>query len=134
MHSLFSKASGMTHDVIGAAIEVHKDKGPGLLESIYEWCLSKELELRNHSIDNQQQVTVRYKQFQREYPLRFDLLIDGCLFVEVKAADAVHPIHKAQLLSYMKLLDIPLGLIIKFNVLKLTEGVSRLILPRANNP
>ena len=124
----------MTHDVIGAAIEVHKDKGPGLLESIYEWCLSKELELRNHSIENQQQVTVRYKHFQREYPLRFDLLIDGCLFVEVKAADAVHPIHKAQLLSYMNLLDIPLGLIINFNVLKLTEGVSRLILPGANNP
>ena len=69
MHSLFSKASGMTHDVIGAAIEVHKDKGPGLLESIYERCLTKELELRDHSIENQQQVTVRYKQFQREYPL-----------------------------------------------------------------
>ena len=133
MHSLFSKASGMTHDVIGAAIEVHKDKGPGLLESIYEWCISKELELRDHSIETQQQVTVRYKQFEREYPLRFDLLIDGCLFVEVKASDAVHPIHKAQLLSYMKLLDVPLGLIINFNVLKLTEGVSRLILPGANN-
>ena len=132
MHSLFSKASGMTHDVIGAAIEVHKDKGPGLLESIYEWCLTKELELRDHSIESQQQVTVRCKQFQREYPLRFDRLIDGCLFVEVKATDAVDPIHKAQLLSYMKLLDIPLGLIFNFNVLKLTEGVSRLILPGAN--
>ena len=126
MHSLFSKASGMTHDVIGAAIEVHKDKGPGLLESIYEWCLIKELELRDHSIENQQHVTIHYN------PLRFDLLIDGCLFVEVKAIDTVHPIHKAQLLSYMKLLDIPLGLIINFNVLKLTEGVSRLILPGAN--
>ncbi len=69
MHWLFSRASGMTHDVIGAAIEVHKDKGPGLLESIYEWCLTKELELRDHAIANQQQVTVQYKQFQREYPL-----------------------------------------------------------------
>jgi len=123
----------MTHDVIGAAIEVHRDKGPGLLESIYEWCLCKELELRNHCVENQQQVTVRYKHFQREYPLRFDLLVDGCLFVEVKAMEAVHPIHKAQLLSYMKLLDIPVGLIINFNVLKLTDGVSRLILPGANN-
>ncbi len=134
MHWLFSRASGMTHDVIGAAIEVHKDKGPGLLESIYEWCLTKELELRDHAIANQQQVTVQYKQFQREYPLRFDLLVDQCLFVEVKASDSVHPIHKAQLLSYMKLMDIPLGLIINFNVLKLTEGVSRLILPGANEP
>ena len=134
MHWLFSRASGMTHDVIGTAIEVHKDKGPGLLESIYEWCLTKELELRDHAIANQQQVTVQYKQFQREYPLRFDLLVDQCLFVEVKASDSVHPIHKAQLLSYMKLMDIPLGLIINFNVLKLTEGVSRLILPGANEP
>ena len=132
MHSLFSQASGMTHDTIGAAIEVHKDKGPGLLESIYEWCLTMELELRGHSVQRQDSVIIRYKQFEREEPLRFDLLIDKCLFVEVKPSDAVHPIHKAQLLSYMKLLDIPLGLIINFNQLKLTDGISRLILPGAN--
>ncbi len=132
MHSLFSRASEMTHDVIGSAIEVHKDKGPGLLESIYEWCFTMELEMRKHSVKNQDLVIVRYKQFQREYPLRFDLLIDDCLIVEVKAVEAVQPIHKVQLLSYMKLLDIPLGLIINFNVLKLTDGVSRLILPGAN--
>ncbi|WP_372721461.1 GxxExxY protein [Novipirellula sp.] len=132
MHSLFEKASGLTHDVIGAAIEVHKDKGPGLLESIYEWCLTKELEIRGHKADNQQQVIVQWKGFQREYPLRFDILIEGCLFVEVKATESVQPIHKAQLLSYMKLLDIPIGLIINFNVLKLTDGISRLMLPGAN--
>jgi GxxExxY protein len=132
MHSLFSRAAEMTHDVIGSAIEVHKDKGPGLLESIYEWCFTMELEMRQHSVKNQDIVIVRYKQFQREYPLRLDLLIDDCLIVEVKAVEAVQPIHKAQLLSYMKLLDIPLGLIINFNVLKLTDGVSRLILPGAN--
>ena len=62
MHSLFEKASGITHDVIGAAIEVHKEKGLGLLESIYEWCLSKELELRRHRVDNQEQVIVQWKQ------------------------------------------------------------------------
>ena len=132
MHSLFSKASGLTHDVIGSAIEVHKDKGPGLLESIYEWCLTMELGLRGYGTKNQDNVTVRYKQFCREYPLRYDLLVEGCLIVEVKATDSVHPIHKAQLLSYMKLLDIPLGLIINFNEQKLTDGVSRLILPGAN--
>ena len=132
MHPLFSQASEMTHDVIGAAIEVHKDKGPGLLESIYEWCLTMELELRGHLVQNQDDVIVRYKQFQRKELLRFDLLIDKCLFVEVKAVQTVHPIHKAQLLSYMKLLDIPLGLIINFNVLKLTDGLSRLIHPGAN--
>ena len=132
MHPLFQRATGLTHDVIGAAIEVHKDKGPGLLESIYEWCLTMELELRRHVVRTQEQVIIRYKQFQREEPLRFDLLIDRCLFVEVKAVEIVQPIHKAQLLSYMKLLDIPLGLIINFNVLRLTDGISRLILPGAN--
>jgi GxxExxY protein len=132
MHPLFARASALTHDVIGAAIEVHKDKGPGLLESIYEWCLTMELELRGHQIVNQHEVVVKYKQFQRQYPLRFDLLVDRCLFVEVKAVTDVHPINKAQLLSYMKLLDVPLGLIINFNEQKLTDGVSRLIIPGAN--
>jgi GxxExxY protein len=132
MHPLFTQASNLTHDVIGAAIEVHKDKGPGLLESIYEWCLTMELELRGHQVQSQDLVAVRYKQFERQYPLRFDLLVNRCLFVEAKAVDDVHPINKAQLLSYMKLLDIPLGLIINFNVSKLTDGVSRLILPGAN--
>ena len=132
MHPLFVQASGITHDVIGAAIEVHKDKGPGLLESIYEWCLSIELGIRGHQVENQENVIIRYKQFQRIEPLKFDVLIDKCLLIEVKAVETVHPISKAQLLSYMKLLDIPLGLIINFNVLKLTDGLSRLILPGAN--
>ena len=132
MHALFPQASAITHDVIGAAIEVHKDKGPGLLESIYEWCLTMELQLRGDPLKNQDRVFIRYKQFQREEQLRFDLLIDNCLFVEAKAVEEVLPIHKAELLSYMKLGDIPLGLIINFHALKLTEGVSRLILPGAN--
>jgi GxxExxY protein len=85
MHPLFPQASDLTRDVIGAAIEVHKDKGPGLLESIYEWCFTMELELLGHRVQNQDQVVVRYKRFERPYPLRFDLLVDCCLFVEVKA-------------------------------------------------
>ena len=132
MHALFTQASNLTHDVIGAAIEVHKDKGPGLLESIYEWCVTMELELRGHQVQAQDDVIVRYKQFQRKYPLRFDLLVNRCLIVEVKAVSDVHPINKAQLLSYMKLLDIPLGLIINFNEPRLTDGVFRLILPGSN--
>jgi GxxExxY protein len=132
MHPLFDQASGITHDCIGAAIEVHKDKGPGLLESVYEWCLKMELEIRGHHVEDQSKVVIRYKQFQRAVPLEFDVLVDRCLLVEVKAVEAVVPIHKAQLFSYMKLLDIPLGLIINFNSSKLTDGVSRLILPGAN--
>jgi len=92
------------------------------LESIYEWCLTRELELRGHKVLNQDKVIIRYKQFQREDPLRFDMLVNQCLFVEVKAVEKVRPIHKARLLSYMKLLDIPLGLVINFNVPKLTDG------------
>ena len=132
MHPLFNQASEITSDVIGAAIEVHRDKGPGLLESIYEWCFSKELELRGYRLTNQENVVVRYKQFEREYPLKCDLLINECLIVEAKSVTKVLPIHKAQLLSYMKLLDIPLGLVINFNEEKLVDGVSRLILPNAN--
>ena len=132
MHPLYGRARGLTHDIIAAAIEVHRDKGPGLLESVYEWCLMTELELRGHHIRNQKLVRIRYKGFEREEPLKFDVLVDECVLVEVKAVETVHPIHKAQLLSYMKLLDVPLGLLINFNVTKLTDGVSRLILPGAN--
>jgi GxxExxY protein len=132
MHALFNQASGITRDVIGAAIEVHKDKGPGLLESVYEWCLTMELGMRDFQVENQSEVVVRYKQFQRTVALRFDLLVNRCLLVEVKAIEAVLPIHKAQLLSYMKLLHVPLGLMVNFNSPKLTDDVSRLILPGAN--
>ena len=134
MHCLYEEAAGMTHDVIGAAIEVHKDKGPGLLESVYEWCFCKELELRGYKVQTQKSVVIRYKGFEREDPLKFDVLVNSCLLVEIKAVETVRPIHKAQVLSYMKLLDIPLGLLINFNVERLTEGVSRLILPGANQP
>ena len=132
MHPLFPKASSLTQAVIGAAIEVHRDKGPGLIESIYEWCLTKELGLRQLESINQRIVEVRYKSFVREESLRFDLLVDGCVLVEAKSVETILPIHKAQLLSYMKLLDVPLGLLINFNVTKLTDGVSRLILAGAD--
>ena len=81
MHPLFNQASAITSDVIGAAIEVHRDKGPGLLESIYEWCFTMELQLRGRSVQRQKNVVIQYKQFSREEPLRCDLLIDGCLLV-----------------------------------------------------
>jgi len=132
MHPLFEKASGLTANIIGAAIEVHRDKGPGLIESIYEWCLMKELQLRGLSFASQKKVVINYKGFTREEPLRFDVLVEGCVLVEAKAVQGILPIHKAQLLSYMKLLQVPLGLVINFHEMKLTNGVSRLILPGAN--
>jgi GxxExxY protein len=132
MHPLFQQASGLTESVIGAAIEVHRDKGPGLIESIYEWCMSKELELRGLSYVNQRTVIIEYKGFTREEPLRCDLLVEGCILIEVKAVKEVLPIHKAQLLSYMKLMNLPLGLLINFHELKLIDGIHRLMLPGAN--
>ena len=132
MHPLFKKASELTKVIIGAAIEVHRDKGPGLIESIYEWCLTKELELRGLFFVSQQIVVIEYKGFTREEPLRFDVLVDGRVLVEAKAVQEVLPVHKAQLLSYMKLLNIPVGLLFNFHEMKLTDGVHRLILPGAN--
>ncbi len=132
MHPLFQKASGLTETIIAAAIEVHRDKGPGLIESIYEWCLLKELGLRGLACASQKSVLIEYKGFTREEPLRFDLLVEGCVLVEAKAVEKIIPIHKAQLLSYMKLMDVPLGLLINFHELKVADGISRLILPGAN--
>src|SRR5437870_12102081 len=115
MHPLFQKASSLTETIIAAAIEVHRDKGPGLIESIYEWCLCKELELRGLGCVSQKSVVIEYKGFTRPEPLRFDLLVEGCLLVEAKAIETILPIHKAQLLSYMKLLNVPIGLLINFH-------------------
>jgi GxxExxY protein len=103
-----------------------------LLESIYEWALVRELELRGLKCVTQRTVTIHYKGFTRDEPLRFDVLVESCVLVECKAVERVLPIHKAQLLSYMKLLDVPLGLVINFHEVRVTDGVSRLILPGAN--
>jgi len=132
VHALFERASGLTEAIIAAAIEVHRDKGPGLIESIYEWCLLKELGLRGLEWVSQKSVLIEYKGFTREEPLRFDVLVESCVLVEAKAVEKVLPIHKAQLLSYMKLLNVPVGLLINFHEMKVTDGIHRLILSSAN--
>ena len=132
MHPLFQKASGLTQSVIAGAIEVHRDKGPGLSASIYEWCMRKELGLRSLACVSQKSIRIQYKGFTREEPLRFGVLVEDCLLVEVKAVEKVLPIHKGQLLSYMKLLDVPVGLLVNFHEVKITDGISPLILPGAN--
>jgi GxxExxY protein len=132
MHPLFANADRLSGEVIGAAIEVHRIMGPGLLESIYERCLVRELELRDVPVIHQQEVAIDYKGALFKETLRFDLLIDGCLLVELKAVQEVLPIHKAQLLSYMKLLNLPLELLFNFHEVTLVDGISRLVLPSAN--
>ncbi len=132
MHPLFKSADELSHAAIGAAIEVHRLKGPGLIESIYEKCMIRELSLRNISTVQQQAVKIEYKGVVFEELLRLDLLVDNCLLLELKSIQDVLPIHKAQLFSYMKLLDIPIGLLINFHEVKLVNGISRMILPGAN--
>jgi GxxExxY protein len=89
--------------------------------------------LRNLTCISQKSVLIGYKGFTREEPLRFDVLVEECVLVEAKAVEKILPIHKAQLLSYMKLLDVPLGLLINFHEMKVTDGISRLILPGASS-
>jgi GxxExxY protein len=132
MHPLFKSADELSHSAIGAAIEVHRLKGPGLIESIYEKCMMRELSLRNFSAVNQRVVRIEYKGITFDEPLRFDMLVENCLLLELKSVEQIMPIHKAQLLSYMKLLDIPIGLIINFHELKVVDGIVRMILPGAN--
>jgi GxxExxY protein len=132
MHPFFERASGLTETIIAAAIEVHRNKGPGLIESIYEWCLLKELGLRGLECVSQKSILIEYKGFTREEPLRFDVLVESCVLLEAKAVEKVLPIHKAQLLSYMKLLNIPVGLLINFHEMKVGDGVQWFILPGAN--
>lgn len=132
MHPLFQKADALSREVIGAAIEVHRHIGAGLLESIYERCLLRELELRSIPCATQKIVRVEYKGVAFDEPLRFDLLVGECLLIELKAVEVLHPFSKAQLFSYMKLLDVPLGLLINFHEPVLKSGVSRMVLPGAN--
>lgn len=132
MHPLYKKADLISADVIGAAIEVHRDKGPGLIESIYERCLSHELKLRNHETKNQGVIKITYKDLIFEEPLRFDILVDNCLLIEGKCVERILPVHKAQLMSYMKLLDIPIGLLVNYKSIVLKNDIHRLILPGAN--
>ena len=132
MHPDYDRADALSKRVIGAAIEVHRKMGPGLIESIYEKCLMRELQLQAMPAKNQLIVPVEYKGYTFEEPLRLDILVDGCLLLELKSVEKVHPIHKAQLLSYMKLLNVPIGLIFNFHELQLRDGIYRMILPGVN--
>jgi GxxExxY protein len=132
MHPKYAQAHELSREVIGAGVEVHRVLGAGLLESIYEKCLRRELELRGMSVLRQQQIEIDYKGFVFTEELRFDLLIEGCLLVEVKAVQEVQAIHKAQLLSYMKLLNMPLGLLMNFHEERLVDGIARMTLRGAD--
>ena len=116
-----SYLTDLIYKVNGAAIEVHKALGPGLLESVYHKCLKHELALRDIKFQSELSVPVYYKGLKIEAELRCDLFIEGILPVELKAVDEIHPIHEAQLLTYMRLLNVPEGVLYNFNVVNLYQ-------------
>ena len=113
--------------VVGSAIEVHRILGPGLLESVYEQCLAWELEQQKLVVERQVDLPLRYKDTLIQSVYRLDLLIQRELIVEVKAVDALQPVHTAQLLSYLKLKPARLGLLLSFNVDVLRKGIKRVV-------
>jgi GxxExxY protein len=123
-----ARANELSHHVVGAAIEVHRTLGPGLLESAYQECLCRELYLREIPYQRQVELPVEYKGTRLECAYRLDLVIEGLVIVELKSVEAVEPVHEAQLLTYLRLSGIWLGLLINFNVPLLKQGIYRPVL------
>ena len=117
----------VTEEIIGSAIEVHRALGPGLLESIYEECLAVELELRRLKIGRQLPVPITYKGRRVGVDLKIDLLVEEQIVVELKAVEKLLPVHDAQLLTYLRLTNKSVGLLINFNVPLLKEGLRRMV-------
>jgi len=117
----------LTEAIIAAAIDVHRHLGPGLLESVYEACLEHELTLRGHIVERQKPLPVCYKGVRVDCGFRVDLLVDSLVIVEVKATTAVHPIHATTTLSYIKLADRAVGLLLNFHVQAIKHGIKRLV-------
>ena len=123
-HEKLNQISGK---IIGAAMEVHRTLGPGLLESTYEACLCREFQLQGIPFEHQVTLPVEYKELKLDCGYRIDLLVDRLIIVEIKAVEGLDPIHEAQLLTYLRLKKLWLGLLINFNVPVLKEGIRRLV-------
>ena len=118
----------LTRSIIGAAIDVHRALGPGLLESAYEECLCRELALRKVRFERQRQLPVSYKGVRLDCGYRIDIVVEEAVVVELKSVETILPIHEAQLLTYMRLGAYTVGLLINFNVPTLKDGVVRRVL------
>jgi GxxExxY protein len=117
----------ISHEIIGAAIEVHKKLGPGLLESSYETCLAYELKQLSFNVKTQIALPVVYKGVKLNAGYRIDILVENKVIIEVKAVDMLADIHTAQLLTYLKLKELKLGLLINFNSVRVIDGVKRIV-------
>jgi len=118
---------GVAKKVLDAAFKVHTVLGPGLLESVYEACLIHELKMRGIKVEGQVSIPLIYEGMKIDTGVRLDLLVETCVIVEVKAVDNIIPVYKAQLLTYLKLSGVRLGLLINFNTIHLRDGISRLV-------
>jgi GxxExxY protein len=127
-----SQINQLTHEIIGASIEVHRKLGPGLLESAYRTCLRRELRLRGIPYRKEYPLPLEYKGIRLECGYRLDILVAGVVAVEVKSVQALAPVHDAQLLTYMRLGGWRVGLLIKFNVVVLKDGIHRKIMGYEN--
>jgi len=117
----------LSSSIIGAAIEVHKALGPGLLESAYEECLSHEFSFRNFSFERQKSLPLIYKGKKLDCSYRLDLVVGNAIILELKSCEKIEPIHKAQLLTYLKLSGLHLGLILNFNTTVMRDGIVRIV-------
>ena len=117
----------LSRDIIAAAIEVHRELGPGLLESSYEECLCYELKTRGITYERQKSLPVSYKDVRLDCGYRMDVVVDNLVIVEIKAVESMLPIHTAQLLTYLKLANFKLGLLINFNTPQLRQGIKRVV-------
>jgi GxxExxY protein len=118
----------LSKKVIGCALEVHKKLGPGLLESAYERCLSYELICADISHSVQKELPIEYKKIKLDCGYRIDMLIENNIIIELKSVEKILPVHEAQLLTYMKLSGIKIGLLLNFNVSRLKDGIKRFVL------
>ncbi|MHB1036261.1 MAG: GxxExxY protein [Pirellulales bacterium] len=118
----------LTHEILAAAIEVHKELGPGLLESAYEECLCRELGLRGIQFDRQVPLPVNYKGCQLSCGYRLDVVVENKVLLELKAVEEILPLHQAQLLTYLRLSGNKVGLLMNFNTVRLMDGVIRMAL------
>jgi GxxExxY protein len=132
VRNVFYEHQGVTEQIIASAIKVHRALGPGLLESAYARCLEYELRSRERIVEREMPISLNYEGLMIEHAYRADLVVDGCVLVEVKAIDEILPIHDAQVLTYLRFTQLTVALILNFNCATLRKGIRRLVLKARN--
>ena len=128
MKGVDERTNKLSYEIIGAAIEVHKQLGPGLLESAYETCMAQEIKLRGMTFERQKPLPLSYKGTKLDCGYRLDFLVEGLVVVELKAVKKFEPVHKAQMLTYLKLTNCKLGLLLNFHTVLIKMGIKRVVL------